>query len=231
MKEVRGCETLESIVHGEKGEDENVATKTVAMTEVMSVEGERRLGVDVVRAVASCLASHSDGEMSTYAHLLSPQRIYVEGWKGRRRKGEEERGEKVYITGEDVTSETRGGVVRYLAPEVREVEEVCEMGEGEREKACVFSLALILVECLTIEAPFRSDVDEVAHQRICDGEIPPLDSLSSRNSIAVLRRLLAKDPRKRPSLRQLPPLLDALLSNEETDVSSSDWDFATHSSL
>ena len=107
--------------------------------------------------------------------------------------------------------------------------DVEELKGEKREKAIVFTLGLILVECLTMEAPFCLDVDEVAHQRVCDGEIPSLDMIYDEQESSVVQTILTTDPQTRPSLHTIQLLLHSLLTSDESNTS--DYLEPTDSSL
>eukprot|EP00775_Hariotina_reticulata_P006455 gene6455-6684_t len=95
------------------------------------------------------------------------------------------------------TRHLEAGTASYMAPE-------CFIGEGVNEKIDVYSLAMLLWECVTGDRPWKGhNMMQVAYQVAMSNNRPPLPPISATSCPPELAQLMvdmwAADPRERPS--------------------------------
>jgi serine/threonine protein kinase len=100
------------------------------------------------------------------------------------------------------------GTANYLSPEQAE-------GTAVEPRSDIYSLGLVLLECLTGEKAFPGPVVEAAVARLLrDPEIP--DSLGD-DWVGLLTRMTARDPQARPDAHEVAVALRALGSDKDDD--------------
>jgi serine/threonine protein kinase len=100
------------------------------------------------------------------------------------------------------------GTANYLSPEQAE-------GTAVEPRSDIYSLGLVLLECLTGEKAFPGPVVEAAVARLLrDPEIP--DSLGG-DWVGLLTRMTARDPQARPDAHEVAVALRALGSDKDDD--------------
>ncbi|KAH7816815.1 uncharacterized protein MONOS_1587 [Monocercomonoides exilis] len=71
------------------------------------------------------------------------------------------------------------------------------------KKTVVFSIGMMLWECLTLQIPFGEYPAEVAGQKIVNGERPDCGSISGSGLCSVVKAMLSREGAHRPSLEML----------------------------
>ncbi|KAH7825663.1 putative Protein tyrosine and serine/threonine kinase [Monocercomonoides exilis] len=88
--------------------------------------------------------------------------------------------------------------LRWKAPEL-----MMKSKMGATEKSVVFSIGMMLWECLTLEIPFGEYEGEVAGQKIVDGEKPDKRGIEESGLKNVMDACLSSEASKRPTLAEL----------------------------
>ncbi|KAH7816839.1 uncharacterized protein MONOS_18195 [Monocercomonoides exilis] len=71
------------------------------------------------------------------------------------------------------------------------------------KKTVVFSIGMMLWECLTLQIPFGEYPAEVAGQKIVNGERPDCGSISGSGLCSIVKAMLSREGAHRPSLEML----------------------------
>ncbi|KAH7821935.1 uncharacterized protein MONOS_1203 [Monocercomonoides exilis] len=74
---------------------------------------------------------------------------------------------------------------------------------GATKKSVVFSIGMMLWECLTLQIPFGEYEAEVAGQKIADGERPDVKKLRGSKYFEMIGNCIAANKKDRPSLMDL----------------------------
>eukprot|EP00770_Monocercomonoides_exilis_P013178 MONOS_13123.1-p1 / transcript=MONOS_13123.1 / gene=MONOS_13123 / organism=Monocercomonoides_exilis_PA203 / gene_product=unspecified product / transcript_product=unspecified product / location=Mono_scaffold00780:25487-27469(+) / protein_length=660 / sequence_SO=supercontig / SO=protein_coding / is_pseudo=false len=96
---------------------------------------------------------------------------------------------------EDEDDDFKKECLRWKAPEL-----MMKSKMGATEKSVVFSIGMILWECLTLEVPFGEYEAEVAGQKIVNGERPISKTMLGNKAEEVIELLLSQEGSERPSL-------------------------------
>ncbi|KAH7821857.1 uncharacterized protein MONOS_2803 [Monocercomonoides exilis] len=88
--------------------------------------------------------------------------------------------------------------LRWKAPEL-----LLNKKMAASEKSVVFSIGMILWECLTLEIPFGEYPAEVAGQKIANGERPDVARIGNRKWEKVMKMSTSSRSSDRPSLREV----------------------------
>jgi serine/threonine protein kinase len=105
-----------------------------------------------------------------------------------------------------LTGET--GALRYMAPEVA-------LSKPYNHKAEVFSWALVVFEMSAHEKPFENLSSENFGAVIGRGDRPAIRAKWPPSLRALLAECWHAEPNKRPEFRELAPLLDAAIAEQE----------------
>ncbi|KAH7824497.1 putative Protein tyrosine and serine/threonine kinase [Monocercomonoides exilis] len=95
-------------------------------------------------------------------------------------------------------SDNRKECLRWKAPELLINKKI-----GATKESVVFSIGIMLWECLTLEIPFGEYEAEVAGQKIVNGERPNIDRTCSSSFASVAKECWSRAPGDRPSLESL----------------------------
>ncbi|KAH7825127.1 uncharacterized protein MONOS_1496 [Monocercomonoides exilis] len=88
--------------------------------------------------------------------------------------------------------------MRWMAPEL-----LMNRKMGATKKSVVFSIGMMLWECLTLEIPFGEYPAEVAGQKIANGERPDVAKAGSPDGVKAIIACLSMDQHTRPTLTDL----------------------------
>ncbi|KAH7825050.1 uncharacterized protein MONOS_14042 [Monocercomonoides exilis] len=88
--------------------------------------------------------------------------------------------------------------LRWMAPEL-----LMNRKMGATKKSVVFSIGMMLLECLTLEIPFGEYPAEVAGQKIANGERPDVARAGSPDGVKAAIACLSMDRHARPTLTDL----------------------------
>ena len=182
----------------------------------------RIASLSTVAAVAACLHNLFQRKAPEAEHIaisLCPQTILLRSPEPSLDELKEREG--IFLSLEAADTEKRGNILRYMAPELRDFDSAQALTTEARRQAAVFSLGLILVDCLSLEAPFCMDEDSQAHKRIRNGEIPSLEGIDNVEHVSFIKDLLRFDPKDRPTLWRVAPLMYATIQNIEMEESTS----------
>eukprot|EP00770_Monocercomonoides_exilis_P000944 MONOS_937.1-p1 / transcript=MONOS_937.1 / gene=MONOS_937 / organism=Monocercomonoides_exilis_PA203 / gene_product=unspecified product / transcript_product=unspecified product / location=Mono_scaffold00015:202594-210570(+) / protein_length=2658 / sequence_SO=supercontig / SO=protein_coding / is_pseudo=false len=94
--------------------------------------------------------------------------------------------------------DNRKECMRWKAPEL-----LINKKMGATKESVVFSIGIMLWECLTLEIPFGEYEAEVAGQKIVNGERPNIDRTCSSSFASVAKECWSRAPGDRPSLESL----------------------------
>ncbi|KAH7824604.1 putative Protein tyrosine and serine/threonine kinase [Monocercomonoides exilis] len=94
--------------------------------------------------------------------------------------------------------DNRKECLRWKAPEL-----LINKKMGATKESVVFSIGMMLWECLTLEIPFGEYEAEVAGQKIVNGERPNIDRICSSSFASVAKECWSRAPGDRPSLESL----------------------------
>ncbi|KAH7824771.1 putative Protein tyrosine and serine/threonine kinase [Monocercomonoides exilis] len=94
--------------------------------------------------------------------------------------------------------DNRKECMRWKAPEM-----LINKKMGATKESVVFSIGIMLWECLTLEIPFGEYEAEVAGQKIVNGERPNIDRICSSSFASVAKECWSRAPGDRPSLESL----------------------------
>ena len=97
-----------------------------------------------------------------------------------------------------VENTSKVGTPFYLAPEL--VYE--ETRQPYSVKSDVWALGVILYELCSLRKPFAGQNEEELYKHITKDQVAPIASISS-DLMALLKKMLNKDPTKRPTVRQI----------------------------
>ena len=109
----------------------------------------------------------------------------------------------VFIALDTLSGEERKELERYLAPEIPDLSDsnFDRLSNSDREKAGVFTMGLLLLECVTGTAPFDMDVPERAHWKIRKNNLPPLPALENTSLAELIQSMLTINASSRPTFR------------------------------
>ncbi|KAH7816518.1 uncharacterized protein MONOS_10983 [Monocercomonoides exilis] len=107
--------------------------------------------------------------------------------------------------------------LRWKAPEL-----LINKKMGATKKTVVFSIGMMLWECLTLQIPFGEYEAEVAGQKIVNGERPGLESIWESEMCEAVKNGLDGDPERRASLVQVKRYLVGWLPSGYTMATVSD---------
>ncbi|MGH9566926.1 MAG: serine/threonine-protein kinase, partial [Candidatus Angelobacter sp.] len=93
-------------------------------------------------------------------------------------------------TRDSLSTATLGGTPGYIAPEVL-------LGSGPDQRADIFSAGIMLYQALAGRHPFRGEGRAANVGGIFDCQLPPLPSSAPTGMMAILERMLAKEPSQR----------------------------------
>ncbi|KAH7826452.1 uncharacterized protein MONOS_17372 [Monocercomonoides exilis] len=88
--------------------------------------------------------------------------------------------------------------LRWKAPEL-----LMSKKMGATKESVVFSIGIMLWECLTLEIPFGEYAAEVAGQKIVNGEKPDVSKVGGSSLAGVVKGCLSQDWGQRPSVNEL----------------------------
>ncbi|KAH7819485.1 uncharacterized protein MONOS_12160 [Monocercomonoides exilis] len=88
--------------------------------------------------------------------------------------------------------------LRWKAPEL-----LINKKMGATKESVVFSIGMMLWECLTLQIPFGEYDGEGAGQKIVDGERPALEELQANSYFETIKSCISSSAEDRPSLMQL----------------------------
>ncbi|KAH7815495.1 uncharacterized protein MONOS_5422 [Monocercomonoides exilis] len=88
--------------------------------------------------------------------------------------------------------------LRWKAPEL-----LINKKMGATKESVVFSIGMLLWECLTLQIPFGEYDGEGAGQKIVNGEIPALEELEANSYFETIKNCISSSAEDRPSLTQL----------------------------
>ncbi|KAH7816261.1 uncharacterized protein MONOS_3041 [Monocercomonoides exilis] len=88
--------------------------------------------------------------------------------------------------------------LRWKAPEL-----LINKNMGVAKESVVFSIGMMLWECLTLQIPFGEYEAEVAGQKIANGERPALEAVQCSSFYGLAKSCVSQSPGVRPSLTQL----------------------------
>lgn len=236
-KEVAKWKTMAELLHGERvgggksGESDSMmmtnpltymmAPPTLSTTTIRS-EGVEvwdmtgRVGATVsVMECASAMVRKNVDNVWNILLSLSPSRILLSSPLPPADRMEV--GYGVFINLGDSTDEEKSLALRYLAPELGNGDELSGLRAAEKEKAVVFALGLVMWEVMTGEAPFTSEVDVMAHKKIQKGELPSLEEIDDEEIRDVVKRMLLRNPAKRPTLMNAAKMLRERLNDADSD--------------
>ncbi|KAH7831248.1 putative Protein tyrosine and serine/threonine kinase [Monocercomonoides exilis] len=94
--------------------------------------------------------------------------------------------------------DNRKECMRWKAPEL-----LINKKMGATKESVVFSIGIMLWECLTLEIPFGEYEAEVAGQKIVNGERPNIDRICSSSFASLAKECWSRAPGDRPSLESL----------------------------
>ena len=169
------------------------------------------------------------------------------------------KGKEVFLSLSSSSDELNQSALRYCAPELERPEELKKKKKKkkkkeekktkekentrgnedsiEKEKSVVFSFGLLMVECLTGEAPLSEEGEISAHKKIQEGELPSLEEIEeeeeeeeeTKEVVKILKKMMLMDIKKRPSLKEAIELMRKVVEDamndgddEEDESSSSD---------
>lgn len=109
------------------------------------------------------------------------------------------------------------GTPCYISPEV------CESKPYDF-KSDIWSMGCVLYELCTFTKPFESSNILALARKICQDDYPPLPDRYSDNLKNLVRKLLSKDPKQRPSCGRIfkMPFIFKILSKLAQNITSSD---------
>ncbi|KAH7816463.1 uncharacterized protein MONOS_15595 [Monocercomonoides exilis] len=107
--------------------------------------------------------------------------------------------------------------LRWKAPELLINKKI-----GATKKTVVFSIGMMLWECLTLQIPFGEYEADVAGQKIVNGERPGLESIWESEMCEAVKNGLDGDPERRASLVQVKRYLVGRLPSGYTMATVSD---------
>ncbi|KAH7819482.1 uncharacterized protein MONOS_12157 [Monocercomonoides exilis] len=88
--------------------------------------------------------------------------------------------------------------LRWKAPEL-----LIDKKMGATKESVVFSIGMMLWECLTLQIPFGEYDGEGAGQKIVNGERPALEELQANSYFETIKSCISSSAEDRPSLTQL----------------------------
>ncbi|KAH7821296.1 uncharacterized protein MONOS_7840 [Monocercomonoides exilis] len=88
--------------------------------------------------------------------------------------------------------------LRWKAPEL-----LINKKMGATKESVVFSIGMMLWECLTLELPFGEYEGEVAGQKIVNGERPGMGEAEQSSYLGLVKKCVSQDWRERGSLNEL----------------------------
>eukprot|EP00770_Monocercomonoides_exilis_P015753 MONOS_15704.1-p1 / transcript=MONOS_15704.1 / gene=MONOS_15704 / organism=Monocercomonoides_exilis_PA203 / gene_product=unspecified product / transcript_product=unspecified product / location=Mono_scaffold01317:9651-11321(-) / protein_length=556 / sequence_SO=supercontig / SO=protein_coding / is_pseudo=false len=88
--------------------------------------------------------------------------------------------------------------LRWMAPEL-----LTNKKMGATKESVVFSIGMMLWECLTLEIPFGEYEGEVAGQKIVNGERPGMGEAEQSSYLGLVKKCVSQDWRERGSLNEL----------------------------
>ncbi|KAH7821203.1 uncharacterized protein MONOS_12746 [Monocercomonoides exilis] len=88
--------------------------------------------------------------------------------------------------------------LRWMAPEL-----LMNKKMGATKESVVFSIGMMLWECLTLQIPFGEYEGEVAGQKIVNGERPGMGEAEQSSYLGLVKKCVSQDWRERGSLTEL----------------------------
>lgn len=206
----------------------NTMTSTMTTTSVLTVEdtefrAKLGAGVSAMECLAHMMDTH-DQLTWTLGFSLSLSRILVASPLPSPQQLEA--GVGVYLCAEPARQEEEGLALRYMAPEIDRgtKEEIDRMTESDRAKALSFTFGLLMWEISTGQAPFSSEVEEIAHKKIQRGETPEMEEIEESAISDVLRQMLIQNASRRLTLHEAAAMLREALDGEDDEDDSEEED-------